>query len=185
MKKLIPFILLFLTSLLLQAQQPLQKAPLNPDFKQYIDDLKKSRKAGDSMLGYVPPPYRVHFGNYQSVPRTKSGQQLPSRYDLREEGHVTPVKDQGQFGTCWAFSSIGAIESRWKRLEDEVVDLSEKNMVTCNGYAYGPDDGGNIYMASAYLTRLQGPLPEEADPYGNLTDTSTCWTYGDPPAYIP
>jgi len=185
MKKLIPLILLFLTSLLLQAQQPLQKAPLNPDFKQYIDDLKKSRKAGDSMLGYVPPPYRVHFGNYQSVPRTKSGQQLPSRYDLREEGHVTPVKDQGQFGTCWAFSSIGAIESRWKRLEDEVVDLSEKNMVTCNGYAYGPDDGGNIYMASAYLTRLQGPLPEEDDPYGNLTDTSTCWTYGDPPAYIP
>lgn len=185
MKK--PFLLLFLslTFLALQAQEPLQQAPLSEDFKQYMNDLKKAGEPQDSRLGYVPPPYRVHFGDLQPAVLTKSAQQLPSSYDLRDEGDVTSVKDQRKFGTCWAFASLGAIESRWKRLEDETVDLSEKNMVTCNGFASEPDDGGNIYMAAAYLSRLQGPLPEDADPYYNLTDTSTCRVHGTPPAYIP
>ena len=36
---------------------------------------------------------------------------LPSRYDLRQEGLVTPVKDQGYMGACWAFGATGALES--------------------------------------------------------------------------
>ena len=185
MKK--PLVLLFLSLSfhMLQAQEPLQQAPLNEDFKQYQNNRKKAVKEQDSRLGYVPPPYRVHFGDYQPEALTKSAQQLPSSYDLREEGGVTPVKDQGEFGTCWAFSSLGAIESRWERLEDDTVDLSEKNMATCHGFASGPGDGGNIYMAAAYLNRLQGPLMENTDPYYNLTDTSTCQVHGTPPAYIP
>src|SRR6056297_2972398 len=185
MKKQVLFLFLTLSVGVVQAQEPLQQAPLNPDFKQYLNELKKSGKPQDSRLGYVPPPYRVHFGAFQSTKLTKSAQQLPSSYDLREEGYITPVKDQGKLGTCWAFSSIGAIESRWKRLENETVDLSEKNMVTCHGFANDPDDGGNIYLAAAYLSRLQGPLLESTDPYSNLRDTSTCYIYGQPPAYIP
>lgn len=185
MKKQVLLFFFALSMITAQAQEPLQQAPLNPDFKQYLNDLKKSGEPGDGRLGYVPPPYRVYFGNYTGTPHTKSAQQLPPSYDLREEGYVTPVKDQGQLGTCWAFSSIGAIESRWKRLEDDTVDLSEKNMVTCHGFANGPDDGGNIYLAAAYLSRLQGPLLEDTDPYENLTDTSTCYIHGQPPAYIP
>jgi C1A family cysteine protease len=167
------------------AQETLRTAPLNPDFKQYLQEQKKDGEPRSNRNGYAPPPLRVHFGNYETHMQPKAAQQLPVRYDLRNKGWITPVKNQGDFGTCWAFSAIGAIESRWLRMDGEGKDLSEKNMVTCHGYAGGPDDGGNQYLAAAYLTRLQGPLTEQADPYFTLTDTSTCRSNGQPPAYIP
>lgn len=57
---------------------------------------------------------------------TKAGT-LPSRYDARTEGLVTPIKNQGSYGTCWSFASIAAMESSLIKsgFEDDTVDLSE------------------------------------------------------------
>jgi len=168
-----------------RGQEPPELAPLNPDYKDYLKQVQKSVQPDGYGRGYVPPPYRVNFHNYSRQSLLKATQQLPERYDLREEGYVTPVRDQGSFGTCWAFAAIGSIESRWKRLEGTTQDLSEKNMATCHGFELMPDDGGNIYLATAYLSRLDGPIPEEADPYENLTSSSLCTVDEPPLAYIP
>ncbi|HKL38576.1 MAG TPA: C1 family peptidase, partial [Bacteroidales bacterium] len=165
-------------------QEPPELAPLNPDYKHYLNQLKKAAQPDGYGRGYVPPPYRVNFHNYSRQPLLKASQQLPARYDLREEGYVSPVRNQGAFGTCWAFAAIGSIESRWKRLEGTTRDLSEKNMATCHGYELKPDDGGNIYLATAYLSRLDGPIAEEDDPYENLTDNSLCTVDEPPLVYI-
>jgi C1A family cysteine protease len=76
---------------------------------------------------------------------------LSISYDLRTQGRLTPVKDQGQDGNCWAFAAIGSLES--SLLPGTSTDLSENNMKNTAGFDTGPNDGGNDFMASAYLAR--------------------------------
>ena len=99
---------------------------------------------------------------------------LPSKYDLRDYGLVTPIKDQGGSGSCWAFSTLGALESYLLKYENISYDFSENNMKNLMGI-YGLNgtdwaDGGNYYMALAYLLRWSGPVNETQDPFD---DTST------------
>ncbi|MCF8335010.1 MAG: T9SS type A sorting domain-containing protein [Bacteroidales bacterium] len=167
-------------------QEQLEQAPLNPEFKEYRESAKLKAQPEIKKNGYVPPPYKVSFQNFHKQNKTlKASQQLPASYDLRDEGYVTSVKNQEEFGTCWAFSSLGAIESRWKMLEGTAYDLSEKNMVTCSGYEWGPSDGGNLYMATAYLNRFDGPIDETLDPYDELTENSECTDYEPPVNLVP
>lgn len=184
------FYLFFIASIFIHTsvtgQEQLEQAPLNPEFKEYRESLKLKSQPETKKNGYVPPPYKVSFQNFDEKEETlKASQQLPDSYDLREEGYVTEVKDQDTLGTCWAFSSLGAIESRWKILKDSAYDLSEKNMVVCSGYEWGPSDGGNVYMATAYLNRFDGPIDETLDPYNELTDSSECTVREDPLALVP
>jgi len=101
---------------------------------------------------------------------------LPGFYDLRLEGKVTPVRDQGNAGTCWSFASYGSLESFL--LPGEMRDFSENNMKNLltraypEGFDYVQDDGGNEKMATAYLARRTGPVNEEDDPYNTESDVS-------------
>ena len=53
---------------------------------------------------------------------------LPSRYDLRDWGWVSPVKDQGNMGACWIFGACGALESALLKATEIEYGLSENNM---------------------------------------------------------
>ena len=93
---------------------------------------------------------------------------LPSHYDLRERGRAPQVKNQGNKGTCWAASSLAALES--SLLPEENYVFSTDNMSLGNSFGLGQNDGGEYTMSLAYLTAWQGPVLEKDDPYdGELT----------------
>ncbi len=90
---------------------------------------------------------------------------LPAKYDLRERGRTPSVKDQGRFGTCWAFAALSAMESRL--MPEERLELSPDHMSLKNSFYLKQTDGGNYTMGMAYLTAWQGPVYEADDPYGD------------------
>lgn len=93
---------------------------------------------------------------------------LPSHYDLREKGRAPQVKNQGNKGTCWAASSLAALESMLLPEENDI--FSTDNMSLGNSFGLGQNDGGEYTMSLAYLTAWQGPVLEKDDPYdGELT----------------
>lgn len=61
----------------------------------------------------------------------------PSSVDWRSKNVVTPVKDQGQCGSCWSFSASGAMEGAWALSKGQLLSMSEQELVDCAGLKYG------------------------------------------------
>ena len=96
---------------------------------------------------------------------------LPYQYYLREKGRAPAVRDQGPYGTCWAFASLTALESA--RMPETDLQLSVDHMNQNNSFTSSQKDGGQYTMAMAYLSAWQGPVSEADDPYGDgKTDSS-------------
>ena len=87
----------------------------------------------------------------------------PASYDLRSLDRVTPVKDQGPFGTCWAFATFASLESCL--LPGETWDFSEDSLARYHGFDTDGYNGGQYLQSGACLLRWQGPFSEAQDPY--------------------
>jgi len=74
---------------------------------------------------------------------------LPTAIDWRQKGYVTPVKEQGQCGSCGAFSITGTVEGQHFRKSGQLVSLSEQNLVDCVD-PHGPGGCDAGWMADAY-----------------------------------
>ncbi|MFA5416341.1 MAG: lectin like domain-containing protein, partial [Methanoregula sp.] len=94
---------------------------------------------------------------------------LPAKYDLRANGKVSPVKDQGTAGVCWAFATVASLESTL--LPGETWDFSENNMKNLlsdlypEGFTRNFTAGANHKESTAYLVRWTGPVNQSDDPY--------------------
>ena len=91
--------------------------------------------------------------------------EIPHIYDYREKGRAPQVKNQGSLGTCWAFASLMALESRL--LPEYDLDFSEDHMSLQNSFHLDQNAGGEYTMSMAYLLAWQGPVLESQDPYGD------------------
>ncbi|NOQ48805.1 MAG: PGF-pre-PGF domain-containing protein, partial [Methanococcoides sp.] len=182
----------------------LNMAPLNPEFIDYMEKLEQnwdsdtyiqssslnadeSTRERYSINGIIPSPVdNSHIDkSYTSSVNdiylfSASEETLPVYYDLRNDGRVTPVRDQGHAGSCWAHAVYASLES-CMILDDGFYDFSEnhmKNLMSENyseGFDIGPNNGGNCNMALAYLSRWTGPVNESDEPYDDksiYSDTS-------------
>ena len=97
---------------------------------------------------------KAQVGSYGCKSFSSSASGAPSSIDWRNKGAVTSVKDQGQCGSCWSFSSTGAVEGAWAIAKGQLVDLSEQELVDCaTGLAYGSHgcNGGEMQGAFKFI----------------------------------
>lgn len=167
---------LFLGANLVTAKDfPFKSSPINPAFEKFIKEIKEGKvpktPARKYPLGLIPNPIKLRPHKPEKKLKAPT---LPNRYDLRDEGLLTPIKDQNPYGTCWAFATYGSLESDLLKLAQPAYDFSENNLVNKHGFDLGFDDGGNISMSSAYLAKGDGPVLESCDQYPNPGGSPNC-----------
>ena len=106
--------------------------------------------------------------------RTFNLRDIPKKVDWRDLNAVNDIQDQGQCGSCWAFSAVAAIEGHHAIKSGKLLKLSEQQLVDCAGGVYGNQgcDGGD--MAAAMNYTMTYPLMTEDDyPYYAYDDKCT------------
>jgi hypothetical protein len=83
---------------------------------------------------------------------------LGKRFSWLDEGIMTPIKNQGGYGTCWAFATVGLMEAMWRKDQGETVDLAEQDLINCNCRC---DDAPKEHA----IKRRAGVALETANPY--------------------
>ena len=75
-----------------------------------------------SIMKYKPVPVKQDTVKFED--QESQVNEVPAYWDWRKFGMVSPVKDQQGCGASWAYAAASAIESRWKNISEEMVDLS-------------------------------------------------------------
>ncbi len=138
-----------------EMQSPLTE--INGEYYIGLSDLS-------NMLGYS---YSFSFENntLTAADTAENINALPAKYDLRERMRISSIRNQGRYGTCWAFGALTAMESAL--LPESVYSFSVDHMSMSNSFSMTQFDGGEYTMGMAYLAAWQGPVYEKDDPYGD------------------
>jgi len=161
-------------------------------FKTNVDFINENAKGNNFELGVTPFADLTaeefdadHFGikkpdnMWGSLPNLGThrynGEALAASVDWTTKGAVTPVKNQGQCGSCWSFSTTGSLEGAWEIATGKLVSLSEQQFVDCDKVDSGcqgglMDNGFRFAEENAICT-------EESYPYkarGGSCASSSC-----------
>jgi len=150
------------------------------NFKTIMDFVDQHNKLGKSytvginqfsdLTGTEFAQYYLGLNMPSQIPAAKSltspNPSLPSSFDWRTKGAVTPIKDQGQCGSCWAFSTTGSVEGCHFLATNNLVSISEQNLVDCSGAQGNMGcDGGLMTSAMDYIIANGGIDTEVSYPY--------------------
>ena len=145
------------------------------------------KMAVNKFADMTAPEFRARFVGSYGQQKQKQKQQsqntdgfqwnttaLPTSVDWTTKGAVTPVKNQQQCGSCWAFSSTGALEGAWFLANKTLPNLSEQQLVDCST-AQGNEgcNGGLMDYAFQYVIDNKGLGSEASYPYV-ATGPNTC-----------
>jgi cathepsin L len=121
----------------------------NEEFRRVMNGLKIDRSLN---------PGQFESGLYKGI--------LADTVDWRTKGYVTPIKNQGQCGSCWAFSTTGSLEGQHFKASGKLVSLSESNLVDCS-QKFGNQgcNGGLMDQAFKYIIHNKGLDTEVSYPY--------------------
>jgi C1A family cysteine protease len=141
----------------LVAKQNAMNDGVTYELNRFADMTKKEFKT--KMLGFR---FSTRAKNYVDL----SKRAPPASIDWRDKKAVNPVKDQGQCGSCWAFSTIGSLESRNFIInKKDLISLSEQQLVDCStSYGNMGCDGGLMDYGFQYI-RDHGITTEKKYPY--------------------
>ncbi|KAL8468221.1 hypothetical protein ACS0TY_031454 [Phlomoides rotata] len=130
-------------------------------------DLTKEEFLAKYATGFRPTfhkPSQSYF-KYENVT------DVPNNLDWRERNVVTPISNQGQCGTCWAFSAVAAIEGVVAVKSGNLTSLSEQHIIDCNGGHEGCG-GGRVEHAFDFV-KQNGALASD-DNYPYQAQQGTC-----------
>ena len=114
-----------------------------------------------------------------------SSNNLPESVDWVKAGAVTPVKNQGQCGSCWSFSTTGALEGAYYNTYGTLTSFSEQQLVDCDNRKHGGKDmgcnGGLMDNAFSWIEKNGGLCTEADYPYfsGDTKSPGDCKTSCD------
>ena len=146
------------------------------------DDLIESNNAGNSSYtlghnqfsGLTSTQYAKLYLDQSFVSKeagatgnkvvTGEGVAVATDIDWVAKGAVTPVKDQGQCGSCWSFSTTGGLEGAFQVANGKLTSFSEQQLVSCDKVDAGCD-GGLMDNAYDWITKNGGLCEESAYPY--------------------
>ncbi|KAH9742315.1 cysteine proteinase [Citrus sinensis] len=170
----------------------LEKAMRLKIFKQNLEYIEKANKEGNrtyklgtnefsdltneefraSYTGYNRPvPSLSRQSSRPSTFKYQNVTDVPTSIDWRKKGAVTHIKNQGNCGSCWAFSAVAAVEGITQITGGKLIELSEQQLVDCSTDNNGCS-GGLMDKAFEYIIENKG-LATEAD-YPYQQEQGTC-----------
>jgi len=146
-----------------------------------VENFNKAHKFQLSMDGpfaaMTNAEYRKLLGKFEVSKQQEATQtikSIPDAVDWRAEGKVTPIRDQAQCGSCYAFSSVASIESNYliagkTKFTVNTLDLSEQQIVDCSTKNNGCSGGSLLYVMQ--YVKKDGLMLEKDYPYVEANGT--------------
>jgi|Dee2metaT_2_FD_contig_41_861910_length_1200_multi_9_in_0_out_0_1 C1A family cysteine protease len=132
---------------------------------------------GDEFKAQISSGLKTSSMIYGDIPHDTfdgEGAEIADSVDWTTKGAVTPVKNQAQCGSCWAFSTTGGLEGAYYLKNNKLQSFSEQQLVSCDKTDAGCN-GGLMDSAFAWIEQNGGLCSESDYPYTSGTGiTGTC-----------
>ena len=180
-------------------------APAAQEYERYIEN-PQAYFAGTEFYGAIPDPLDLSHLADNPVNASdftdsfRASATVPAKYDSRTFGIIPPIRNQGRYGTCWSFSSLGVLETSYNLQTNSLTapDLSELYQAWFvfrdprEGYSFTLFDlskeilsqGGNNSMAISFMSRA-GTVLESDMPYTSAAEAAIITEGRTPEHYTP